>query len=165
MIFEGRSIFDITEEEIDKLVSEHVAERQHLEYKATVNYKNSHKPSDCNLESDNSLCLNAPWRNWFRVYAPMGSKLMDSSGSEVKMSTYDEFGKTVFEGFLTVRPLGIGRLTLEYTLPFKLEKGSPLPLMIQKQPGTTDDEYTIKVNGKEKEKFILDTDRTLKLDL
>ena len=39
MIFEGRSIRDITEEEIDRLVREHVAERQHLEYKATVNYK------------------------------------------------------------------------------------------------------------------------------
>ncbi|MBI2621951.1 MAG: DUF4012 domain-containing protein [Candidatus Levybacteria bacterium] len=133
--------------------------------KVTVNYKNPHKPSNCNLEAENSLCLNAPWRNWFRVYVPKGSKLKDSSGSEVKMTTYTELGKTVFEGFLTVRPLGIGRLTLEYVLPFKLEKGSPLPLMIQKQGGTADDEYTIKVNGKEKEKFVLDTDKTLKLDL
>jgi len=78
----------------------------------TVNYKNPHEPSDCNLERG-GLCLNAPWRNWFRVYVPKGSKLKDSSGSEVKMTTYNELGKTVFEGFLTVRPLGIGRLTLE----------------------------------------------------
>jgi len=47
----------------------------------------------------------------------------------------------------------------------KLEKGSPLPLMIQKQPGTSGDEYTLIVNGKTKEKFILDSDKTLKLDL
>lgn len=130
----------------------------------TVNYKNPHEPSDCNLERG-ALCLNAPWRDWFRVYVPKGAKLKDSSGSEVKMKTYDDLGKTVFEGFLTVRPLGIGRLTLIYTLPFKLEKGSPLPFMIQKQPGTTEDEYTIVVNGKTKEKFILDRDTTLSLDL
>jgi len=131
----------------------------------TISYKNPHKPSNCNLELENALCLNAPWRNWVRVYVPEGSKLTDSSGSEVKMSTYEEFGKTVFEGFLTIRPLGVGKLKLTYTLPFKLEDGSPLPLMIQKQPGTANDEYTILVNGKMKDKFILDTDKTLKLDL
>lgn len=130
----------------------------------TVNYKNSHKPSDCNLERG-GLCLNAPWRDWFRVYVPKGSKLIDSSGSEIKMKTSEELGKTVFEGFLTVRPLGIGRLTLTYTLPFKLEKGSPLPLMIQKQPGTENDEYTIKSKEKTVEKFILDQDKTLKLKI
>lgn len=130
----------------------------------TVNYKNPNEPSDCNLERG-GLCLNAPWRDWFRVYVPKGSKLKDSSGSEVKMTTYDELGKTVFEGFLTVRPLGIGRLTLTYALPFKLEKNSPLPLMIQKQPGTDEDEYTIKVKGRQVEKFILDTDKTLELKI
>lgn len=131
----------------------------------TISYKNPFKPSNCNLELENALCLNAPWRDWVRVYVPKGSKLTDSSGSEVKMSTYEEFGKTVFEGFLTIRPLGVGKLKLTYTLPFKLEDGSPLPLMIQKQPGTANDEYTILVNGKMKDKFILDTDKTLKLDL
>ncbi|MBP9717064.1 MAG: DUF4012 domain-containing protein [Candidatus Levybacteria bacterium] len=133
--------------------------------KVTVNYRNPHKPSNCNLEAENSLCLNAPWRNWFRVYVPKGSKLKDSSGSEVKMTTYEEFDKTVFEGFLTVRPLGIGKLTLEYTLPFKVEKGSPLPVMIQKQPGTAEDEYTLNVNGKLKQKFILDQDKEIELSL
>ncbi len=130
----------------------------------TVNYKNPHKPSNCNLELENALCLNAPWRDWIRVYVPKGSKLTDSTGSEVKMSTYEDLGKTVFEGFITVRPLGIGKFTVTYTLPFKLDKGSPLPVMIQKQPGTAEDEYSIKVNGKLKEKFILDTDKTLNLD-
>lgn len=131
----------------------------------TVSYKNPHKPSNCNLELEYALCLNAPWRDWFRVYVPKGSKLTDSKGSEVKMSTYEDLGKTVFEGFLTVNPLGVKKLELTYTLPFKLEKDSPLPVMIQKQPGTADDEYTIIVNGKEKDKFILDTDKSLNLDL
>ncbi|MBI4097980.1 MAG: DUF4012 domain-containing protein [Candidatus Levybacteria bacterium] len=131
----------------------------------TVNYKNPSKPSNCNLEAEGSLCLNAPWRDWFRVYVPKGSKLKDSSGSEVKMTSYDELGKSVFEGFLTVRPLGIGKLTLIYSLPFKLEKGSPLPVLIQKQPGTADDEYVIKLNGKQIQKFILEGDKTLELKI
>lgn len=130
----------------------------------TVSYKNPHKPSNCNLELENALCLNAPWRNWFRIYVPEGSKLTDSSGSEVKMSTYEEHGKTVFEGFLTIRPLGIGKMKLTYTLPFKLE-GDVLPLMIQKQPGTANDEYRIKVNGKDQDKFMLNTDKTIQVKL
>ena len=38
-------------------------------------------------------------------------------------------------------------------------------LLIQKQPGTDGDPYTIIVNGKTKEKFTLDKDKTLKLEL
>ncbi len=130
----------------------------------TINYKNPYKPSDCNLERG-GLCLNADFRDWIRLYVPKGSKLKESKGSEVKMTSYDELGKTVFEGFLTVRPLGIGRLTIAYSLPFKLAKDSPLPLLIQKQPGTDNDNYVIKINSKEKANFILDTDKTLKFDL
>ena len=130
----------------------------------TVTYKNPHEPSDCNLERG-GLCLNAPFRDWFRLYVPKGSKLVDSKGSEVKMTTHEDLGKTVFEGFLTVRPLGSKTLSITYTLPFKLEKGSPLPFMIQKQPGTENDEYIIKSNGKTLNKFHLKTDTTLKLDL
>ncbi len=128
----------------------------------TIDYKNPYAPSDCNLERGN-LCLNAILRNWFRVYVPKGSKLVDSKGSEVKMKTYEELGKTVFEGFMTVRPQGVAKITLTYKLPFKLEKGSTLPVMIQKQPGTGDFEYKLNVNGKEIEKFILNTDKKFEL--
>ena len=39
MIFDGRPIDDISVAEIDALVKEHQAERQHLDFKITVNYK------------------------------------------------------------------------------------------------------------------------------
>ncbi|GIV45006.1 MAG: hypothetical protein KatS3mg035_2129 [Bacteroidia bacterium] len=61
----------------------------------TINYKNPHPPSDCNLERG-GLCLNAELRDWFRVYVPKGSSLRSSKGSEVKITTYEELGKTVF---------------------------------------------------------------------
>lgn len=129
----------------------------------TINYKNPFPPSDCNLERGN-LCLNAVLRDWVRIYVPKGSKLTDSQGSEVKVISYDELDKTVFEGFLTVRPKGVAKYTLSYTLPFKLAKTSALPLLIQKQPGTEGNSHTISINGKI-QTFPLLTDKTLKLNL
>ncbi|GAI53706.1 unnamed protein product, partial [marine sediment metagenome] len=38
MIFDGRPIDEIADEELDAIVQEHVKERQHLEFKITVNY-------------------------------------------------------------------------------------------------------------------------------
>ena len=129
----------------------------------TVDYKNPQPPSDCNLERGN-LCLNAVLRNWVRVYVPKGSELVLSQGSEVKMITYEELGKTVFEGFLTVRPQGVAKLKISYKLPFKLGQNT-LPVLIQKQPGTDGDEYTLTASGKTLEKFELVTDKTLNLKL
>jgi len=127
-----------------------------------IHYKNPHPPSDCNLERG-GLCLNAEYRDWFRIYAPKGSQLVESKGSQVKMTTYEDLGKTVFDGFLTVRPQGIATLSVTYTLPFKLTSNSPLPVLIQKQPGTGGNKYTININGKTKDSFELLTDKNLTL--
>lgn len=128
----------------------------------TIQYKNPYPPSNCNLEKGD-LCLNATLRDWLRIYVPKGSKLVDSKGSEVKLTTYEEFGKTVFDGFLTVRPQGSATFTITYKLPFKLASGSPLPLLIQKQPGTNDNQYTIKVKGRQVQDFPLITDKKVNL--
>ena len=130
----------------------------------TINYKNPRPASDCNLERG-GLCLNAVYRNWFRIYAPLGSKLITSKGSEVKMTFYEELGKTVFEGFLTVRPQGTATFTILYVLPKNIANDSTLPLLIQKQPGTNEAEYSIKVNGKDIEKFVLLSDKQMKVNL
>jgi len=130
----------------------------------TIDYKNPFAPSDCNLERGN-LCLNAILRDWIRIYVPKGSQLVTSQGSEVKLISYEELGKTVFEGFLTVRPQGVAKFTITYTLPFKTAAGSTLPVLIQKQPGTGDFDYIIQVNGKQTNEFPLSTDATLKLKL
>lgn len=135
----------------------------------TINYKNSFRPSDCNLERG-GLCLNAPFRDFVRFYVPKGSELVGSKGSEVKMTTYEDLGKTVFEGFLTVRPLGSATFTIKYKLPFKSSDGK-LPLLIQKQPGTPGatgvkgDPYTIQVNGKTVSQFVLTADKEIKVTL
>ncbi len=130
----------------------------------TVNYKNPYPPSDCNLARGN-LCLNAVLRDWFRIYVPKGSQLISDSGSEVKMTSYEDLGKTVFEGFLTVRPEGVAKLTVSYKLPFKLANSSILPLLVQKQSGTDSPSYTITVSGKTLQQFNLSADQTLNLQL
>lgn len=130
----------------------------------TINYKNPFPPSDCNLERG-GLCLNAEYRDWFRIYVPQGSELIESDGSQVKIETYEELGKTVFDGFLTVRPKGAKTFTIKYKLPFKLERGSPLPVLIQKQPGTDAPVYTNKLNGETVETFPLLTDKEVKLEI
>lgn len=128
----------------------------------TISYKNPHAPSDCNLERG-GLCLNATLRDWVRLYVPKGSVLVNSQGSEVKVTTYQELGKTVFDGFLTVRPLGTATYTITYKLPFKINKNSSFPLLIQKQPGRDNDEYTLVVNGRTVAKSLLLTDIETKI--
>ena len=125
----------------------------------TINYKNPYPASDCSLERG-GLCLNAPYKGWVRIYVPKGSELVDSKGSTVKVTSYDELDKTVFEGLASVRTQGVGSFSVTYKLPFKME-GNKLPLMIQKQPGTVDNEYTILVNGKKQDMFPLLTDKEL----
>ncbi len=131
--------------------------------KLTVDYKNPYKGSDCGLESG-GLCLNAPLRNWVRVYTPEGSKLVESKGiisptdgKAKPMDTYTDLGKTVFEGFLIVNPLGTARMELTYTSEIKSTDGK-YHLLIQKQSGTDGQEWTVRLGGKDRKKFILDTD-------
>lgn len=130
--------------------------------KLTIDYKNPYPGSDCGLESG-GLCLNAPLRNWIRVYTPSGSKLADNKGAispkdgkPTSLETYESLGKTVFEGFLIVNPMGTAKLELTYTSPVKPQDA--YKLLIQKQPGTSDEEYAIKLNGKERKRSPLVTD-------
>lgn len=123
----------------------------------TIEYKNFHPYSDCNLERG-GLCLNAILRDFQRVYVPKGSELVSSKGSEVRVESRDDLGKTTFESFLTVKPLGKSEISYTYKLPFKLKPGSPLPVLIQKQPGTDTIPYEVYVNGRKTKTFNLVSD-------
>lgn len=130
----------------------------------TITYKNPQPHSDCNLERG-GLCLNATLRNFQRMYVPEGATLDTSKGSEVKVETKEELGKTYYESFFTVKPLGKSEITYTYTLPFKLADNSDLPVLIQKQPGTSEIPYEISVNGEVVETFNLTSDKQLNLKL
>jgi len=105
--------------------------------------------------------LNAINRDYFRVYVPKGSTLTYSKGSQVAVGSADDLGKTYFDGFIQVRPQNSLTVTLQYTTP-QSNYGDPYPILIQKQPGTKDFSYTVKVNGKTKS-FSLSGDQDLKI--
>lgn len=113
----------------------------------TIDYRNPYKHSDCNLERG-ALCINATLRNWLRMYVPEGSTLVSFTGSEKKVQTYDELGKTVYEGFFGVQPQGKATIKVSYTLPFKVQNRNDYKLLVQKQPGTAGHDFTATLNGK-----------------
>ena len=124
-------------------------------HKLTINYSNPLKYG---------AWLNAINRDYVRVYVPQGSKLTSNKGSEDKVNTFDELGKTVFEGFMTVKPEGVTEVKVRYRLPFKADKSTLLKLTLQKQPGTDEPQYRISVNGKnifDKLELREDSDLTL----
>ncbi|MDO8503177.1 MAG: DUF4012 domain-containing protein [bacterium] len=104
--------------------------------------------------------LNGPFRDWFRVYVPKGSELIDSTGSEVPVTFSEDLGKTVFEGFFTLRPEGVLEVKITYKTPVK--KDGDYKILIQKQAGTEGSAYTVSVGGR-REEFRLTQDKELRL--
>ncbi len=128
-----------------------------LQREVTLTYKNPYPHSDCNLERG-GLCLNATLRNWLRVYVPKGSKLISFKGSQKTVKTYDELGKTVFEGFMTVNPNGKAEVTVSYTLPSTMKAGD-YKLLIQKQPGVEKQDVKISIGGQTMYDGVFDKDK------
>ncbi len=125
--------------------------------KLTIEYKNPEKYG---------TWLNGINRDYVRIYVPKGAKLLNSKGSEVKVTTIEEeLNKTVFEAFIQVRPGNSTQLVFEYEIPQNFTKDGKYPLMIQKQPGTKDFDYTVQINGRTKNTFKLDNDKDLRLGL
>ena len=127
-----------------------------------LKYRNPQPPDDCSLERKSGLCLSATLRNWVRIYVPKGSELLDSQGSKVPVETKEDLGKTYFEGFLEVRPLGSAQLVVKYKLPFRVKRGEEYQLLIQKQPGTEGHKYRILKDGRLVEEFKLTEDKEVR---
>lgn len=128
-----------------------------IEKKVTIEYKYPRRGDNCSLERKGGLCLAGIYRDFIRIYVPKGSTLTKSSGIEVALTTSEDLGKTVFEGFLTIRPEGTAKIELEYTVPVKIE--NEYKLLIQKQPGTPGHSYEIEAFGKRQKAFPLETDK------
>ena len=126
-------------------------------HKLTIVYKNPQKYN---------IWLNGINRDYVRIYVPKGAKLTSSKGSEVEVTTKDDetLNKTYFEAFIQVRPQNSTTLSFEYTIP-QTGSGKDYPILIQKQPGTKDFKYTVRVNGKTKDSFDLSADKEAKLSL
>ncbi len=142
------------------ITSETVLKDGAIQRKVHIEFRNPYPHSDCNLERG-GLCLNATLRNWMRVYVPKGSKLTEFKGSETKVNTYDDLGKTVFEGFMTVTPLGKAEVDITYTLPENIST-KDYSLMVQKQAGTQDDKLVVTIDGAKSYDGLLNLDQIVK---
>ncbi len=129
----------------EEIISETTFEGSAVKRTVIMKFKNPHPHSDCNLERG-GLCLNATLRNWIRFYVPKGAKLESFSGSQTKTLTYDDLGKTVFEGFMTVNPQGSAQVKITYTLPTEINSKN-YSLLLQKQPGVERQKVKVSVDG------------------
>ncbi len=111
--------------------------------------------------------FNPFYRDWVRVFVPKGSKLISSDGSNNSVAKSEDFNKTVFETFFYINAAGGKRtLTFKYELPFKLQKGQDYRFLIQKQPGTEGNEYSVSINNKAVSKpfkLLEDKELTIKM--
>lgn len=131
----------------ESLTSKAMNKNGKLTKEVTVEYKNPYPHSNCNRNQERILCLNATLRNWVRMYVPQGSKLVEFKGSSMPVKTYDEFGKTVFEGFLEVPTEGMAKIIVTYELPAKVNKND-YKLYVQKQPGVLTQKLKVELDGK-----------------
>lgn len=131
-----------------------------LTKKLTLTYKNPRKGDNCNLEAG-LLCLNGILRDWQRIYVPKGSVLKSAKGYELDVTTTEDLGKTVFEGFFTLSPQSVKKLEVEYTVPAGVVTGDDYKLLIQKQPGTKDIKHTITVGSAKPKTQILNSDQEI----
>jgi Protein of unknown function (DUF4012) len=124
-----------------------VLENGIVKKKVTITYKNPEKYDGW---------LNSVLPNWVRIYVPEGSKLISIEGLDNTSEPYTEFGKSVFAGYFELRPQGVAKITLTYTLPPEISTND-YSLYIQKQPGTDGFLHTITNELTEKE-IVLKTD-------
>ncbi len=117
----------------------------------TITYKNPEKQDGW---------LNSVLPNWVRIYVPKGSEILEKDGFGEFIDPYEEFGKTVFAGFVSVRPQGVAKVSIKYKVPLNIE--NEYRLLIQKQPGKDAPMYTVKM-GKKEEEFALKTDKEIRI--
>ncbi|MFH2085388.1 MAG: DUF4012 domain-containing protein [bacterium] len=145
-------------QEVETIIN--IAADDSLTKKLTLTYKNPRPGDNCNLEAG-KLCLNGLLRDWQRIYVPKGSVLKSALGYEVDMTTTEDLGKTVFEGFFTLAPQSVKKLEVEYTVPAGVVTGSDYKLLVQKQPGTKPIKTTITVGSGKPKVYNLDSDQEI----
>jgi hypothetical protein len=91
------------------------------------------------------------FKDWVRVYAPVGSTLISAEGSEDGTTTDQERNKVWFAGYLEMGPGESKSITFKYSLPSGTVGDSMYDLTIQKQAGTNGEVFSVDVFGKHQE--------------
>ena len=94
------------------------------------------------------------YRSYTRIYAPLGSRFITSSGLDANtmdFSTLDDpiLNKTIFGFFFTVEPGTEKKITLQYSLPSRINdyiNNGNYELLVQKQSGRRTQELKVSLN-------------------
>lgn len=102
------------------------------------------------------------FRDWVRVYAPIGSELVSVEGSENgSLNLKDqERNKVWFSGFLELSPGESKEIVFKYFVPSEFINEKEYNLTIQKQAGIEKEKHTVNFGGKIQE-IELDKDTTI----
>ncbi len=119
-----------------------------------VTYKNSRKGDNCDLEAG-KLCLNASMLDWTRLYVPKGAELISAQGFSGETKVYEENGFSVIEGYFTLEPLSLAKISVTYTIPYQDQDNYKVTLW--KQGGVDAFETLFDVTGGQ-EKVMVDKD-------
>ncbi len=137
----------------------HTLERENDKWVRTVKIEYNYKQP-----SDEFAPFVKRFRDWVRVYAPLGSQIISVDGTEDGSSTDQELNKTFFTGYVEMGPNETKTLTFKYYLPSGKVNSDTYSLMIQKQGGIDTETHVVVVNGKSQE-IKLDKDTLVNFKL
>lgn len=112
-------------------------------YKATIQADRSILATLTLTYTNNATTQNLPRQNgvpqysdFIRVFVPLGSERLSSSGLDETWPTYVVHFKTQFSGYFKLPSKTTRRITLRYRIPANVAASSHYALLVQKQPGT-----------------------------
>ena len=83
------------------------------------------------------------FKDWVRVYAPIGSEFISVDGSEDGTMTDQESNRVWYSAFVTAQPGETKEVTFKYYIPSDLVGDKEYNLYLQKQAGTNGDKYKV----------------------
>ena len=88
------------------------------------------------------------FRDWVRVYAPIGSEFISVDGSEDGTMTDQESNRVWYSAFVTAQPGDTKEVTFKYYIPSNLVDEKAYNLYLQKQAGVNGEKYTVSYGTK-----------------
>ncbi len=88
------------------------------------------------------------FKDWVRVYAPVGSEFISVDGSEDGTMTDQENNRVWYSAFITAQPGDTKEVTFKYYIPSNLVGEKEYQLYLQKQAGVNGEKYTVSYGTK-----------------
>ncbi len=91
------------------------------------------------------------FKDWVRVYAPIGSEFISVDGTEDGTMTDQENNRVWYSAFVTLQPGETKEVTFKYFIPADLVDEKEYSLYLQKQAGVNGEKYSVNYGSKKSE--------------